>query len=140
MAWHVYADDGPVTDGLLPVRPGDALGTIEELVLASLLTDARDDAAPCWWRRWWLASRGWWADAYDETGDRFGSRLWTLTGRLTDAELRRAEQYANEALAWLRRDGLASTVSAVATRAPEFGRIRLEIYIDGVSSVVLGGP
>jgi len=133
MAWHVYADDGPVTDGLLPVRPGDALGTIEELVLASLLTDARDDAADG-------GPRGWWADAYDETGDRFGSRLWTLTGRLTDAELRRAEQYVSEALAWLKRDGLASTVSAVATRAPEFGRIRLEIYIDGVSSVVLGGP
>lgn len=133
MAWHVFADDGPVSSGLLPILPGDPLGTIEELVLASLLTDARDDTAAD-------GPRGWWADAYDETGDRFGSRLWTLSGVITDAEQRRAEQYATEALLWLRRDGLASTVSAVARPGDTAGQIRLEIFIDGASTVVLGGP
>jgi phage gp46-like protein len=58
--------------------------------------------------------RGWWADEY--RGDLLGSRIWTLArAKRTTQTLRRAEDYAREALAWLIRDGVADTVIAKAS-------------------------
>lgn len=62
------------------------------------------------------ASRhGWWA-----APEGIGSRLWLLRSRtltLTPETLRTAEDYAREALAFLVTDGVASKVSATASRA-----------------------
>ncbi len=57
--------------------------------------------------------RGWWADAFAESGDRHGSRLW-LMGRekQLDATVERAKLYIEEALQWLIDDGVATSVAA----------------------------
>lgn len=65
-----------------------------------------------------LERHGWWGDSVPSVdGDRIGSRLWLLQReKLTDPVLRKAEDYAREALQWLLDDGLAASVSAVASR------------------------
>ena len=56
--------------------------------------------------------RGWWADAWPEAeADLVGSRLWLLAREKQTAEVaERAREYAEEALAWLIEDGVASAV------------------------------
>ncbi|RMG50380.1 MAG: hypothetical protein D6717_13955 [Gammaproteobacteria bacterium] len=84
-------------------------------VLISLLSDRRasdDDVLPDGGED----RRGYWADAWpDVEGDRLGSRLWLLSREKQTADvLQRAETYAEEALAWLVEDGIASRVEARA--------------------------
>jgi phage gp46-like protein len=85
----------------------DALQTA---VVLSLFTDARarpDDGAEG-------DRRGWVGDAFTPE-DRVGSRLWLLKReKQTEETRRRAEDYANEALAWLVDAGLATSVSVTA--------------------------
>jgi len=58
--------------------------------------------------------RGYWADAYSDRLQ--GSRLWLLSReKELDEVLRRAEEYADEALVWLTEDGVASEVVVEAT-------------------------
>lgn len=53
--------------------------------------------------------RGWWADAGKYP---IGSRLWLLDrSKQTDEVLKRAKDYANEALKWLVDDGVAAKVT-----------------------------
>jgi phage gp46-like protein len=61
--------------------------------------------------------RGFWGDSYPSVDqDLTGSRLWTLArSKRTIETLRRAEDYAREALAWLIEDGVAETIEVVAT-------------------------
>ena len=61
--------------------------------------------------------RGWWGDAFfDEDGDQIGSRLWLLSREKTRANvLPAAEDYATEALDWMVRDGVASSVTCTAS-------------------------
>lgn len=61
--------------------------------------------------------RGWWADTWPSVeGDRFGSRLWLLSREKDLAIVRdRAKTYAQEALAWLIEDGIASGISVEAS-------------------------
>jgi phage gp46-like protein len=71
---------------------------LETAVLLSLFSDRiarQDDVLPSGDDR-----RGWWADAYAEIeGDAWGSRLWLLSReKQTASVLRRAEEYASEAL------------------------------------------
>lgn len=75
--------------------------------------------------------RGWWADAIaDVAHDKVGSRLWLLDReKQTVSVLRRAEEYAYEALTWLLDDGIAKQVRVVATN-PKTGWLRLDIEID----------
>jgi phage gp46-like protein len=84
-------------------------------VLISLFTDRvanADDVIPDGTGN----RRGYWADAYSETGDRLGSRLWLLGRELeTTATLIAAAEYADEALAWLMVDGVARSVVNVAS-------------------------
>ena len=63
--------------------------------------------------------RGWWFDALDsDPTTRTGSRLWLLeSATLTDETLRRAEDYANEALVWMVDEGVARSVETKAARA-----------------------
>jgi len=84
---------------------------LETAVILSLFTDARanaDDALPLGQSD----RRGWWADAYPAAdGDRFGSRLWLLrASKQLQQSLNLAKEYAEEALAWLVADGVASRV------------------------------
>jgi phage gp46-like protein len=52
--------------------------------------------------------RGWWGD---EVGNEIGSRLWLLSReKQLQSTLRRAKQYADEALAWFVEDGVALEV------------------------------
>ncbi len=88
---------------------------LETAVIMSLFTDRRaadDDALP------FIDAdrRGWWGDSYpDVPNDRIGSRLWLLArSKQTQAVLNRAREYAQEALAWLVDDGVASSVTVDA--------------------------
>ncbi|WP_019209688.1 phage GP46 family protein [Yersinia massiliensis] len=89
------------------LRDGDDL---ETAILISLFTDrlARaDDAIESDDRR------GWWGD----TGSEYpiGSRLWLLRReKLTTKVALKAEDYANEAVAWLLDDGVVTAISANA--------------------------
>lgn len=74
--------------------------------------------------------RGWWGDAHAPVqGDRIGSRLWLL-GREKQLPLvlRRAEEYAAEALQWLVDDGVATAVNVSAEVARD-GVLALAISI-----------
>lgn len=98
-------------------------------ILVSLFSDRRartDDQLPG-------ASddrRGWWADAYPQIdGDLIGSRLWLLSREKELAEtLRRAREYAQEALDWLVADGIAARVE-VTPSAPRRGVLQLAVAV-----------
>jgi len=102
---------------------------LETAVVISLFTDrlaAEDDALPYGV----TGRRGWWGDAYAaQSGDLIGSRLWMLAREKQGVQaLRRAEEYAREALQWLVTDGVASQVGAVATIVRS-GVLGLEVSI-----------
>lgn len=84
---------------------------LETAVILSLFSDARaldDDKLPAGQSD----RRGWWGDAWaEQQGDRFGSRLWLLrASKQLQQSLNLAREYAEEALAWLTADGVASRV------------------------------
>lgn len=57
--------------------------------------------------------RGWWGDLDNEKT--IGSRLWLLRReKLTRDVAMRAEQYAEEALAWIKSDGIAREIQATS--------------------------
>lgn len=62
---------------------------------------------------------GWWGDSFAPVpGDRIGSRLWLLARTtITAHTVVRAKEYAQEALAWLVADGVASQIIVEAERA-----------------------
>lgn len=63
---------------------------------------------------------GWWADTYDDDGEKFGSRLWLLSRSKTTEEVTLlAREYAQEALQWLIDDGVATEVNVTAERGEE---------------------
>lgn len=66
------------------------------------------------------AAGGWWGDAIpDIAGDTFGSKLYELDrSKDLPAVLQRAPVLAQEALAWLVEDGVASSVTATAESLP----------------------
>jgi phage gp46-like protein len=77
------------------------------------------------------ARRGWVGDALNSRGERAGSRLWLAArakmggGTDPDRTRRLIEGWGLEAIAWLRRRGLA--VQSVAERVAT-GRIRLTVF------------
>lgn len=84
---------------------------LESAVIISLFSDRRaeaDDDLP----QPGGELRGWWGDfAASVEGDRIGSRLWLLSReKELSAVCVRAKTYAEEALAWLIEDGVASSV------------------------------
>lgn len=115
---------------------------LETAVILSLMLDARardDDALPDSLTDGAARSaeratgdrRGWWADsaAPASDGDRTGSRLWLLCREKTLPEvLRRAKDYAEEALAWMIADGTARAVNVTAGM-PRQGLLALHITI-----------
>lgn len=61
---------------------------------------------------------GWWGDSFPaEANDRIGSRLWLLArAKIVTHTVQRTKEYAQEALAWLVTDGVASEVTVEAER------------------------
>ncbi|QCO04182.1 phage GP46 family protein [Azospirillum argentinense] len=112
---YFQQDRTVVIDGVplsLDLTTGDPL---VRAVLMSLFTWARaqpGDVLPADRRM------GWWGDTYPTVaGDRIGSRLWLLSReKLLPETLRRAREYAEEALAWLVTDGVARRVEVTADR------------------------
>lgn len=118
--------------GDLAIISGDVLLTdgLETAVILSLFLDARardDDPLP----DGGTDRRGWWADDASPMtdGDRTVSRLWLLSREKTLPEvLRRAHDYAFEALIWLVDDGIARAVDVDATM-PRPGLLALAVKI-----------
>jgi len=97
-------------------------GGLSSVVLASLLTDSRADVVELPDRGGPDEDdrRGWWGDALSD-GD-WGSPLWTLRRAKTLPEtLRRAEDYARRALAWMIEDGIVARLDIIATRTDGVG-------------------
>lgn len=93
---------------------------IETSVTISLHTDAKATAEEL--ARYGKSQRGYWADAYDDESGvlNTGSKLWLLEGALlTDETLATAQAYADEALAWMVEEGIASAVDTTVTRLGE---------------------
>jgi phage gp46-like protein len=122
------ADDGTLADD----------GGIETLVLLSIFTDVEATQAE-------IAAagldeqRGWWAHAdslRDPATPKMGSKLWLLRREKTLlATFRRAEVYVLDALAWLKKQGIAETIQVTATR-PRPGWLSLEIIITRPSKLL----
>ncbi|HDL7807877.1 TPA: phage GP46 family protein [Yersinia enterocolitica] len=96
---------------------------LETAILISLFTDrlARTDDGIDGDDR-----RGWWGDTNSEYP--IGSRLWLLRReKLTTKVALKAEDYANEALAWLFDDGV---VTAISTNAQIVYPNRLNLIIN----------
>ena len=82
-------------------------------VVISLATDAR--AKPEQTDQSSEDLRGYWADI-DPASPKTGSLLWTLTrSKQVPSTLRPMEKYAREALQWMVDDGIAKSVSVVAS-------------------------
>lgn len=116
------AGEGDLVWGADGLASGPAIQTAAYL---SLFTDAParpNDPLPEGAER-----RGFWADAYEDEGDVFGSRLWLIEHLTINEALSFAPQAAEEALAWMVRDGLADRVFATAER--NGGRLTLSAYI-----------
>lgn len=107
--------------------PDLASGTdLETAVLISLFTDRRadpDDVIPDRTGD----PRGWWGDLFRTRA--LGSKLWLLERAKQTEETRlRAQDYVDEALAWLVDDGVADSVEAVASwQGPGFLGVRVTI-------------
>lgn len=102
---------------------------LQTAVLISLFSDRRarsDDTLPVDGDD----RRGWWADAWPEVeGDLLGSRLWLLAREKDVPEtLRRAREYAQEALAWLVEDGVCARIE-VAASVPRRGVLGLAVTL-----------
>lgn len=67
--------------------------------------------------------QGWWGDTYADTaGDRIGSRLWLLEReKVLPATLRKAEEYAKEALQWLIDDKIVGRIDVSAEQYEQSG-------------------
>lgn len=88
---------------------------LQTAVIISLFTDQRvsDDELP----PDQTSKRGWWGDKFSEIDqDKIGSKLWLLERVKRTAEtLRKAQDYTKEALNWLIEDGVAVSITVVAT-------------------------
>lgn len=87
---------------------------LDQAVLISVFCDARagaGDIIP----NGETDRRGYWGDEFIETGS-IGSKLWLLDREPNNAmTARRAEQFIEEALAWMVTEKVASSVSAQVT-------------------------
>lgn len=103
LVWNddAYMADLALVDGDLATDAG-----LRSAIVLSLFTDRRardDDALP----QEGADRRGWWADALGDENDQIGSRLWLLgREKMTPEMIAKAQEYAEEALNWLIRDGV----------------------------------
>lgn len=73
---------------------------------------------------------GWWADAFARAqNDKIGSRLWLLSrAKMTNDTVNRAREYAQEALQWMKDDGVALRID-VATERRDAGGMSMSLMI-----------
>lgn len=94
------ADSGALTTG----------NDLQTAIIISLFTDRlarRDDTYDGSDRR------GWWGDS--DSDNQMGSRLWLIRReKLTTRVAIKAEEYAKEALSWLKNDGVVSEILIAA--------------------------
>jgi phage gp46-like protein len=99
-----WGDDHGAAD--LTYEDGDLLRDdgLETAILLSLFTGSGE---------------GWWGDEFPVVADDvFGSGLWEIARAVSiPSTLRRAQELAEAALAWLVTDGVASSVTVVVTGA-----------------------
>ena len=115
-----------VIDGI-DTQPNDVTEPLVRAVIISLFTWRRsnpDDELPSG------NKYGWWGDTYPQiTNDKIGSRLWLLSrGKLTNENILKAKEYAEEALQWLIDDGVAAAVQVQSERQA-LDRLALGIII-----------
>lgn len=112
-------------------------------IIISLFTDRRanpDDPLPD--ERVGVSSdlRGYWGDTIAEIDRQnpLGSRLWLLSReKEMPVVVARAQQYAEEAVQWIVREGLAQEVRVQASHA---GPAYLGIAVQALPPVGVGGP
>lgn len=132
MADRLIKFDGARMSGDLVLDAGSIVTTdgLESAVAISLFTDRRarpDDVLPDGPNG---DRRGWWADP------ELGSRLWLLgREKQTAIVVTRAQGYAEEALAWLVRDGYARIVKIEAS-VPRNGVLGLYVEIHRTDGTV----
>ena len=136
------------------VLEGGALATDDGLrsaILISLFSDARaPDAAEL--PEAGGDRRGWWGDAssadtgnllvaHDDPRNFIGGLLWLLgRSKVTQAVIQRARQHASEALDWILRDGIASSIDVeVEAQFTAAGEAPQRLAI-GVNLTRPGGP
>ncbi len=107
---------------LVVADPQQPAAALETAVLISLFTDRRasaDDELP----EAGADRRGWWGDVLPSIeGDQIGSRLWLLArGKRTQETIRRARDYAAEALDWMVVDQVAAGVTVETAAWAENG-------------------
>ncbi|WP_165184703.1 phage GP46 family protein [Caulobacter soli] len=112
LTWDVDACLGDLSLDGADLRSEEGLRTA---IIISLFTDRRaqpDDVLP----QDGADPRGWWGDSLaDIPGDQLGSRLWLLAReKQLPSVVARARQYAQEALAWLVEDGVATSIEVLA--------------------------
>lgn len=100
---------------------------LETAIIVSLFSDARASDAEL--PDGHTDRRGWWGDVVDPA-DETGSRLWTLEREKSlNAVAVRAEEYAREALQWLRDDGVVSELTVTAELLDrQTVAIRIQLY------------
>ena len=120
---------GGIVNEIWPDAPATTSVDLEQLVLISLFSDARaldDDVLPDTFQDPPYKG-GWWADAYTDDGDKFGSRLWLLNrASLQDATPASLVEYVYEGLQWMIDDNICSRVVATAER---IGKERIEMTV-----------
>ena len=103
-----------------------SVSALESAVLISLFTDTRvtDEELP----EGEDSRRGFWGDLV--TGSTTGSKLWLLQrAKRTQETLRLFEDYARQALEWLRGDGHVNEISVTAVFTRDI--VELTVILDG---------
>jgi phage gp46-like protein len=117
--------------------------TLNTAVILSLFTDRRatdDDTLPLGQtdRRGWVGE-AFMSDSFDSNVDAWGSTLWLPSGKATVDVLEQKRFAAQEALAWMVRDGLASRIEVTAQWVGERAdrlALRPTIYEGGSSQPI----
>ena len=114
LTWNKYAADIDYSGG----------NEVLTNIIVSLFTDARasnDDILP----DGATDKRGWWGDSFSDK--KIGSRLWLLSReKQLSSVLKRAQEYAEESLAWMIKARLIKSVSVTATN-PSNGVLMLTV-------------
>lgn len=106
-------------------------------VLISLFTDQRasdeDDIPNANVNQNYIDKRGWWGDVVSPVvdGDEIGSKLWLLErAKTTDENLAAAEEYATDALEWMKDDEIAKAITVTAERQQINGQEVLALAVE----------
>jgi phage gp46-like protein len=139
IVWNRLSQDGDidVDENGMVESPG-----LETACILSLFCDApveEGDDVPDG-----IDRRGWWADAYTDESDTWGSKLWQVfSQKATTSALESARRAAERALAWLVEDNVARSVDVetfwIEGRRGYMG-ILVKVYKPNVTAPEYVGP